>query len=338
MNDKNISNESMVSSEIENHFPEDLPQLDKSIRDVEELLNGDREVSEKHNPPELNNDNDVEDVEDTLDSDDLDNDVEDDQEETKPTKGKKDSKFWHEKREKYAALRERDRLVQENTELMKQRNEALEIGNYHYGRNVAADLEFAKEAKKKAMLEGDYDTFAAADEAIYKGYNAISEVEKWKTRGAEAANSVPEQQNYQTMEQSIASDWLLENPEMDERSEQYNSTLANKVISYANNLEKNMDQHNQSHLLWSPAYLENIDNYIVNLKSSARRGNSIRPISANSVAPVRKNYGTQPGTRSRSSLPRLNDAERKLASNMGISEANWRKSKQIQINKTKEGR
>ena len=331
MSDKNLTNESMVSSESDDHFPTELPELDKSIKAMEEFLSGDGQVAEKTPATE------PDEVEDEAELDDLEEDSESEEELKKEKPAKKSGKFWHEKREKYAALQERDRLAQEVQELKQQRDEALEIGSYHYGRNISSDLDFAKEVKRKAILEGDVDTLLEADIAINKALNATNEVEKWKSRGAHP-NIQPEQPSYQTTEQAIASDWLRSHPEIDTSSENYNATLAKKVGDFINKFDNNIRDNNQTEHYFSEEYFDVIDNYIHQLRSPERKSNLSKPASASSVAPVRKNYGTQPGTRSRSSGPRLNEAERKLAKNMGISEENWKRSKQIQINKAKTGR
>ena len=251
------------------------------------------------------------------------------------TRKQKEKKFWKERREKYKALAERDKLVAELEELKSQRDKALEVGNYHYGQNAYSDLEKAKMLKKKAIEEGDIEALTDADIAINRVTNAIDEIERWNAQN----QSQPTEKAYNTyqgntsaVQQEMAQDWLESHDEINPQSSNYNPQLAQKVGAFINQLDRNIVDSGQSQYYFSEPYFEAIDNHLDKLKTASAKS---APPSVNNVAGVKKSYQSQPGTQKKNTVQvKLTADEKNWAEQMGISEKDYLKYKlEDQVNK-----
>lgn len=248
----------------------------------------------------------------------------------------KEKKFWKERKEKYKALAERDRLAYELEELKKQHDKALEVGNYHYGQNAYADLDRAKLQKRRAIEEGDVDALTEADIALVRAANAIDEIERWNSQDR-ASNTAPTQSNHEyvsTAQQEMARDWIDSNPELNPNSNKYNAALATKVSAYINALDRNIASSNQPEYYFSEDYFDVIDNHIAKLKRPSQKG-QVAPASVDNVGGVKKSYQTTGSSQHKNNQKIvLTSVEKTMAANAGLSEEDWLKFKIADLNKT----
>ena len=257
------------------------------------------------------------------------------------TKKQKEKKFWKERREKYKALAERDRLAAELEDLRSQRDKALEVGNYHYGQNAYSDLEKAKLLKKKAIEDGDVEALTEADVALVRAANAVDEVERWNAQSNTQNKTEDNIQNSHNThnislaQQEMAKDWLESHPELNPASGNYDATFAQKVGNYINALDRNIADSGQSEHYFSDAYFEAIDNHIDSIRKPIVKTNT-PPASADNVAGVKKSYQSHGSSQSRNTQKIILTAdEKRMASNAGISEEDWLKYKIEDLNKQK---
>lgn len=324
---------------------EDISGLDKiqeAMEKIEKLSSSEFEDSE--NEQTENEDN--EDKEEQYEEDDENiSSAEEDgeelaEEDVSEPKKQKEKKFWKERREKYKALAERDRIANELEELKRERDKALEVGNYHYGQNAYADLERAKFQKKKAIEDGDVDALMEADISLVRAANAIDEIERWNAQSNLQENkNTPKNTDVSvsSAQQEMARDWIESHPELNPNSSKYNTALAQKVGAYINALDSNIANSNQPEYYFSEDYFDVIDDHIAKLKRGSQKSN-VAPASINNVAGVKKSY--QSGSPSQNSNNRkivLTSVEKTMASNAGLSEEEWLKFKIADLNKQQKG-
>lgn len=252
-------------------------------------------------------------------------------------------KLWKEQKRKYQAIAEKEAFREENEKLKQMLNESLNSGTYHYGKSAYADLERAKENKKKAIESGDVDGLVEADIALNKAIFTVNDLEKWaynssdsnKTQGMAPSNSLPEQSQsyYNEIQHEIASDWLDSHPDLQPNTKNYNPQLANKVSEFINHLDANLAKNNQMDAYFSDQYFQTIDKFIEEAKSKVQK--NVKNIEAsNHIGGVRNSYGSSPNN----NVPKqmiLTADEKKMAANAGISEKDWLRYKLEDLKKGK---
>jgi hypothetical protein len=266
---------------------------------------------------------------------------------------KKESKIWKEKKRKYQAIaekealfQEKESLFQENLQLKQMLSESLNSGTYHYGKSAYADLERAKESKKRAIEEGDLDSLLEADISLTKAIHTINDLEKWAYT-EEQKKPVPMKQNndyvqsentntrFNEREQEIAKDWLEDHQYLDPYSPQYDVNMANKVANFISDLDINLNRHGNEAALFSDEYFEHIDNYISKIKKESPKNSK----SVNSMAPVgavRNSYTSSVNGKASSPTQMILTAdEKRMCANSGISEKEWLKYKLEDLKKGK---
>src|ERR1044072_3928818 len=149
------------SSEMQDIFN----QIDQAKANPENIDNNELESEDN---VENNQDN----VETSDDKNELkDNDEIDNESNIDNHKDKKAYKYRKLQNDKYRALAEKEAALQRAAQLEEMLKESLSSGTYHYGKNVYAEVDKAKEAKKRAFEEGDLDSYMDADVALIKAIN-----------------------------------------------------------------------------------------------------------------------------------------------------------------------
>jgi len=251
-------------------------------------------------------------------------------------------KLWKEQKRKYQAIAEKEAFREENEKLKQMLNESLNSGTYHYGKSAFADLEKAKENKKKAIEEGNVEALVDADIALTKAINTVNDLEKWaynndsnKNQGAHSSNFSPQQfqSYYNEIEHEIASDWLENHPYLQPNSKDYNPQLANKVGEFINHLDANLAKNNQMDAYFSDQYFQTINQYISEVQNKTQK--SAKNIEAAShVGGVRNSYSNN-GSGSVPKQMILTADEKRMCANAGISEKDWLRYKLEDLKKGK---
>jgi hypothetical protein len=225
-------------------------------------------------------------------------------------------------------------------------SESLNSGTYHYGKSAYADLDKAKENKRRAIEEGDLDSLLEADISLTKAIHTINDLEKWaytEERGKPAPakqNNDYEQSGYTNprfneREQEIAKDWLEDHQYLDPNSGQYNVNMANKVAKFINDLDVDLNRNGNEAALFTDEYFDHIDDYISKIKKESPKNtkglDAVAPVGA-----VRNSYTSSIGGKTSGPTQMiLTSDEKRMCSNAGISEKDWLRYKLEDLKKGK---
>lgn len=307
-----------------------LAEIQKAMAEIERLEKGD--PSPTQDPSHVNGSHEEEENEEQ----DL---TPESREEEREEGDKKHKRHWKETKRWYGAQaeiarlhQENERIAEANSQLQQHLNEALNVGTYHYGKSIYGELEAAKDAKDKAIDDGDKRGLIEADIRINRIVNKIDELEKWGANTNTARVSpppvspaAPPMEVYQDM----AQDWLETHPYLQPNSPQYDKELAQKVSNYVVNLDRRLMHEGRKDLFYSPEYFADIDRNIEYLQSvESPKGNT-----GGFVGGVRNAYPSTTGRNIKSNQVLLSADEKMMAYNAGVSESDWLKQKIAYTNK-----
>lgn len=244
-------------------------------------------------------------------------------------KEKKPDKYRKLQNDKYRALAEKAAAEERIKELEQMLDDSMSSGTYHYGKNVYADLDKAKEAKRKAIREGDEDAYLEADVALIKAINTVTELEKWAAENKTPQKSISVSQNENIdsqIKEEMAMDWLETHPYLQPVSRSYNPALATKVAEFVNQLDSNLERKNNTQAYYTPAYFNTIDKYIDSIKTSPRKTSNIETLPT--VGGVRNSYAGPNKSASSKTQVTLTADEKTMAMIAGIDEKDWARNKE----------
>jgi hypothetical protein len=300
-----------------------LAEMQQAIDEIEKLKNEQQEITDSEEPPEVEVDKESEESLEQEEGDDK----------LKEKAPKKEDKLRRLRGEKYKILAEKEAISQENEHLKSLLNQSLTSGTYHYGKSAYADLERAKEYKKRAIEEGDIDALIEADITLTKALNTVNDLEKWASNEEYRVNndrsSSPQNlQINQEIQHEIASDWLDNHSYLQPNSRNYDPKLANQVAGFVNQLDTNLAQNNQTDAYFSEDYFNTIEKYIASVQNGSPK-NTRNLESASHVGGVRNSYASNGNSKSSSSPTQmiLTADEKRMAYNAGVSEKDWLKWK-----------
>lgn len=253
-------------------------------------------------------------------------------------------------REKYQAASERDRLREENEQLrriaIELNQKAEENGNAfvtQYDNNANLELEKAKIKKLRALEDGDIQAQLDADVEIA---NAAARVQRSRELKAQQELNASRQQAYNeqysqhynnqpqinqpsSMQQTIATDWIANNPWYRTDDEEHDPELHAVVNSYSDEVENYLISLGRPDMVMSEWYFNEIDKHVANVLNS--RGNNMQKKSLNMkparvpVTPARSGGGSySPGNRSQVILTA---ADKEMAKLMKIDPKDFLKHK-----------
>ncbi len=232
--------------------------------------------------------------------------------------------------DKYRAQAEKAAADERIRELEDMLTESLSAGTYHYGKNAYAALDNAKEAKRKALREGDEDKLVEADIEIVKALTTINELEKWANNGTQktskAVSNVPLEppvDRDMELKRELATDWLESHPYLNSSSKKYDPNLESKVFRFVKKLDYDLEANRQQHLHYTPEYFDKIDDYIDNVKAK-KASNTIAALPP--VGGVRNSYNGKGRTEDPTRAPLTKDEKELIKSmaSLGVTEENYR--------------
>lgn len=306
-----------------------LAEIQKAMAEIERLEKGDQ--SSAQDQSHINGSHEEEENEEqelTSES----REEEDEGGDKKHKRHWKETKRWYGAQAEIARLhQENERIAEANSQLQQHLNEALNVGTYHYGKSIYGELEAAKEAKDKAIDDGDKRGLIDADIRINRIVNKIDELEKWGANPPPAPVSPRPVSPPSPREvyQDMAQDWLETHPYLQPTSPEYDKELAQKVSNYVVNLDRKLMNEGRKDLFYSPEYFADIDRSIEYLQSvESPKGNI-----GGFVGGVRNTYPSATGRNIKSNQVLLSADEKIMAYNAGISESDWLKQKIAYTNK-----
>jgi hypothetical protein len=319
---------------------QNLPELRNAFETIEKFKNNDEQLILDENgfPVQEEGEKDEELPEDENEEEENEELPEDENEEEeeyippKPIKEKKVDKYRKLQNDKYRALAEKEEALQKIAELEGLVQEFSSSGTYHYSKNIYADLDRAKEDKKRAFEEGNLDNLVEADISIAKAIQAISDLEKWanENESRQLTNSKyqeNERSSYQeSVYQEIAKDWIDTHPYLKPHSRSYNPKLASKVTQFITELDDNLYRNREEAAIFSEEYFDTIDNYIYS-KTGPKRDTSKKIESLSNVSGVRNTASAGGSKSSSTNQMTLTKEEKIMADNAGLSHKDWLKEK-----------
>jgi hypothetical protein len=232
--------------------------------------------------------------------------------------------------DKYRAQAEKAAADERIRELEDMLTESLSAGTYHYGKNAYAALDNAKEAKRKALREGDEDKLVEADIEIVKALTTINELEKWANNGTQKTSKAvsnvreePEVDRDMELKRELASDWLESHPYLNSSSRKYDPNLESKVFRFVKKLDYDLEANRQQHLHYTPEYFDKIDDYIDTVKAK-KASNTIAALPP--VGGVRNSYNGKGRTEDPAHAPLTKEEKEHIKSmaGLGVTEENYR--------------
>lgn len=317
--------------------PSGLVEIQKALEEIEKLKSEEEptesEPVEEESAEEESAEEEVLPEEETKD---LDN-------ETPKEGSKKLDKVWKIKRSRYKALAEKREALEENARLKKMLAESLDSGTYHYSKTTYAELEKAKDFKKKTIEEGDVDGLIEADILLNKATYNVNELEKWQSSSAQEPkiDNNPINESHNETEQAMATDWLDNHTYLQPNSVDYNKELAGEVSQFINYLDENLANNNQSDEYFSEQYFDVIDKYIGEaqhrIDDKLKTPKAAKNLeSADHIGSVRNSYSSSSSSNSPSSKKLILTAdERRMCANAGITEKDWLRYKLEDLKKGK---
>lgn len=299
--------------------------IENDLTGMEDIQNAINEIEKLKENDDFNNEENDENIETELE--------ETPEEIKKPEIEKKQDKTWKLKRDKYEALAKKEEAERRVIELEGLLNESLNASTYHYGKSAYNDLERAKINKKIAIENGDTEAFIVADEALYRALHAVTELEKFNNQERnEPTYKEDSSQQYESVYNEIAQDWLESHPELEPSSGQYNKHLAKGVANFVNVLNNDLNKNNRMDLFFSEQYFDTINEYIDTLNNEAPKEVSPnRSTTINShVGGVRNSYNSGGSVKSSTQIT-LSSDEKRMCSDLGLSEKDWIKYKLEEI-------
>lgn len=313
-------------SQIEND-PTGLDELKQAMQEIEKLQNQDSETN-------ISEEKLIEEQEEITDNQDG-NDQQDESEEIDVED--EDDNLWRLKRDKYKYLQEKQNLARENARLQHMLQDSINASTYHYSKSAYADLEKAKEDKRKALKAGDEDALIEADLALTKAQNAIIEAEKWQNKQQQVSqqrqqntqhNYADEEVSNDELHREIASDWIRGHSYLRPNSKNYNSELAEHVSKFIYDLDRKIAQNGRNDVYFTPEYFNIIDQHIKSIRQEDTK-NIVRANIQSSahIGGVRKTVSANSASRNTPKQMALSADEKRMAANAGISENEWLKYK-----------
>lgn len=279
----------------------------------------------------------VEDPEEEQELEELDGEEEEEQEELAVKKSpKKLDKIWKIKKGYYKEKAEKRAALDEVARLREMVSQLETAGTYQYGRNVYTELDRAKELMKKAVAEGNAETFAEATSNLTNAQYKVNELERL---AAQSPAPPPQQQYYPSNEgfdneifNEAVQDFLSSHKELQQDSKFYNKALAESVVKYANKLDRQIKEAGREDIYYTEAiedYFDAIEDHMADYHAkSAKQQKNLE--AANHVGGVRNSYSSSaPGKSPPPIKVTLTPDEKKMCANSfgKITEEDWLKFK-----------
>lgn len=340
-----MNTEYQNSHDIENDKAA-LDVLQKTIDDIEKIRNEEKDISEIL-PEEVKESVPIEEEPNIQDSpEEVENKQETTEVEEDLNQEEKD-RLWKHRKQQYKNFYEKQALKEENAKLRELVNEALNSGQYHYGKSANAELEKAIQAKEQAIITGDVKALIKADLELNRISHDINKIQEWESRAAVNPNyASPAQQpahinqttnNEQEVHQELIRDWIADHTYLQPESPDYNQELHTKVWNYAKNLDANLANQGRKDLYFTPEYFHEIDKYVASVRRTPQK---IVPKDISAISHVGgvRNSGHSPDAKKGTTKVTLTADEKRLAYNLGVPEGAFLKTKIELSMKEKVGR
>lgn len=206
----------------------------------------------------------------------------------------------------------------------------------HYEKSVKLQLEEAKRLQASAIEEGDAQKQAEAMELIAKSAADARAIEHYKRQQPEKLEKEEKQQQNNQSQQAYnpdISDWVSQNSWFNENSDDYDAEMAEEVKAYDLVLSRQYQRMGKADKIATKDYFKDIDRY-VREKFYMEKPEVIEPPVErkpfSKVSPVTN----RPTARHVSDI-RLNDTQKEIAQNLGMSEEAFKKAVANRISKNR---
>jgi hypothetical protein len=238
-------------------------------------------------------------------------------------------------RQRYAALHESERLRDENERLKRLATLTTDIATKHYEESISQRMQQAITLKKQAVESGDVEAQAKAEtdylDAMidYKTHNTSKAREALQAQ--EAAYQGPSHTVGPIVNEREARSWIERNPWANPNTEDYDAQLFQLADSAASQLDLYCYQNGNQHLIQSPEYFRELDNYVNQARQSMEsqraqsHGRSQIPMRQSTRSPVMPVRGSNNAQSSGRQKIQLNSAQKEMARSLGVTDEAYAK-------------
>lgn len=307
--------------------------------DMELLLGiGEKEIQDKEEEElPLDNLDSIEEISEEIPTKESKVEEEEEEEEEKPEpideKELLREKLYLEKKRRKSLYAEREQLVKENKRLQEAFNGTVDLNKDLYSANLYNDLKKVKEIKRQALMGEDPDLVVEVDEIQQKILLRIHDFENRQVEYQSNQEDIePEEQEGYTQEQlQTAQEWLEENPEISEGTDEYDPKIQKDVHKFVDKLDKELKKAGRGDVILSDGYFQFIDKYI----SKIKRNVDTDGYSKSNVGGIRNNFApTTTGT----IKVELTKEDKRIIDQLNLSEKDYLRSKIERIKNEKNKR
>lgn len=237
-------------------------------------------------------------------------------------------------RQRYAALDEANRLREENERLRRLATISTETASKQFEDNVLQRLERAKNLKMQAYEAGDIKAQTDADlemadaMADYKSHNTWKAQESLKSQENSYNSQVPIKQGPIVNERE-ARGWIERNSWANPNTSEFDRDLFQIADNAASQLDLYCYKNGQAHLIQSPQYFQELDNYMEQARqhmesqrqSHGRGQIPMKQPMRGGVTPVRASNNALGSSKQKM---QLTQEQRDLAKSLGVTEDVYR--------------
>jgi hypothetical protein len=238
-------------------------------------------------------------------------------------------------RERYAAIDEANRLRDENERLRRIAALSTETASRQFEDNVAQRFDRAKQLKMQAYESGDIKAQTDADVELADAMADFKSHNNWKAQEALKAQEAQYQPRQPIVQGPIVNEreargWIERNSWANPNTQDYDPELFTIADNAASQLDLYCYKNGQAHLIQSPEYFQQLDNYMEQarqqLESQPRQsyGRSQIPMrqpGRGGVMPVRGSNNAQASGRQKTPLT---PEQKSMAQSLGVSEDLYR--------------
>lgn len=247
------------------------------------------------------------------------------------------SNYWQLLRENHAKDERLRQLEAEKAALGEQLQQSANITLNHYDNSAALRVDQAKQRLVAAEEIGD---IGAKADAIAELTAATAEAQRarewkaqlsWKEQSYKEAAAAPAPAPV-PIDERFGQAWVQNNTWYNPGSHDYQPLLAEPVRKYASQLDYQLHNSGQQHLIYSPQYFNEIETYANNVGEQLLKNKGLNMQQGNSnVAPVNRN--STGGHGSGQPSIRLTADDKLMAKRFGVKEEDYVKYKADEMKK-----
>jgi hypothetical protein len=237
-------------------------------------------------------------------------------------------KLYQEKRRRKGLYATNSTLEKENEALRQALVGTVDMNKELYADNLYSDLKKVKEIKRQALMGDDPDLVVEVDELQQK---LLLKIHDFENRQANSSYDEDDSEEEHNPGLEAAQEWLNENPEIIEGTDEYDPKIQKDVHKFVEKLDRELKKVGKSNVVFSDGYFQLLDRYISNIKRNVDGDGYAK----SSVGGVRNNFSS-PNTGT--IKIELTQDDKRIISQLNISEKDYLRAKIERIKNEKSKR